>query len=49
MSQSGFVDGCKILVGFVDGSKIENVFVGGEEDDGFKVVRSCRNRSEKRR
>ncbi|WZZ06091.1 hypothetical protein YC2023_092012 [Brassica napus] len=49
MSQSGSVDGRKTPAGSVDGSKTENVSVGGEEDDGFKVVRSRRNRSEKRR
>ncbi|CAF2185683.1 BnaA07g24340D [Brassica napus] len=45
MSQSGSVDGRKTPAGSVDGSKTENVSVGGEEDDGFKVVRSRRNRS----
>ncbi|CAN7053189.1 nuclear transport factor 2 [Brassica rapa] len=35
--------------GSVDGSKTENVYVGGEEDDGFTLVRSRRNRSGKRR
>ncbi|CAN6933118.1 unnamed protein product [Brassica oleracea] len=47
-SQSGSVDGSKPQSGLADGSRTENVSVGGEEDDGFKVVRSRRNRSEKR-
>lgn len=47
-SQSGSVDGSKTQSGSVDGNKTVNVSVGGEEDDGFKVVRSRRNRSEKR-
>ena len=49
MSQSGSVDGSKTQSGSVDGNKTVNVSVGGEEDDGFKVVRSRRNRSGKRR
>lgn len=48
-TQSGSVVGHKTQSGSVEGSKTENVSVAGEEDGEFTLVRSRRNRTEKRR